>query len=257
MAITIKQQQKQQQQLLLLVSLAIVVLCGSLIGLVSADCACQLGEKPDAPEKAKTARWMVHSLDWGVLSTISSRLGDEDSPPVPFGNIYSFVDGPCGNGTGTPYFYGTYMDASFSDTKTNNRVSLSLSESALGSVCPEQEAVGSCTLGSEFGDPENPMCARLTLTGTMVVLDEASDEYVFAKDAFFERHTSMKNWPTEHGWIIGKIDIQDVWLIDFFGGATIMDPKDYYAADKDDDDEALVYNTVRATPKDDTNPPKV
>merc|ERR1712176_1204662 len=105
-------------------------------------------------------------------------------------------------------------DQSFADTKSNEMISLSLSESALSSVCPNNEALESCMLGTEFGDPENPMCARLTLTGKLVVLEEDSDEFRFAKDAFFERHVSMQSWPTEHGWIIGKIVIEDIWLID-------------------------------------------
>ena len=105
---------------------------------------------------------------------------------------------------------------------------VSLSPKALSSVCPN-EALDSCTLGPS-GDPENPMCARLTLTGKLVVLDEDTEEYEFAKDAFFERHPSMAYWPKGHGWVVAKIVIEDIWLIDFFGGATILDPQDYFAA---------------------------
>jgi len=211
----------------------LVLLCLRSIALSSAECACELEERPAATSKAKTARWMVHSLDWGVVSTISTRLGDDASPAIPFGNVYSFVDGSCDKGTGIPYLYGTYMDQSFADTKSNDMVSLALSESSLSSVCPH-DGIESCMLGTKFGDPENPMCARLTLTGKLVVLDEDSDEHEFAMNAFFERHTSMKYWPKGHGWIIGKIEIQDIWLIDFFGGATVVDPKDYFAANSYD-----------------------
>ena len=31
-------------------------------------------------------------------------------------------------------------------------------------------------------------------------------------------------------WVIAKIDLQDIWLIDYFGGATILDPKEYFSA---------------------------
>jgi len=217
----------------------LVLLCLQSIAFSSAECACELEERPDVTFKAKTARWMVHALDWGVVSTISSRLGghDERSPAVPFGNVYSFVDGPCDKATGIPYLYGTYMDQTFADTKSNEMVSLTLSESSLSSVCPN-DAIKSCQLGSKFGDPENPMCARVTLTGKLVVLDEDSEEHELAENAFFERHASMKYWPKGHGWVIAKIDIQDIWLIDFFGGATILTPKEYYAAMFDDDDTA-------------------
>lgn len=188
-------------------------------------------ERPDLADKAKTARWMVHSLDWGVISTISSRLGGgtDGSQPVPFGNVYSFVDGSCDQATGIPYIYGTYMDQSFADSTTNDMVSLTLSESSLSSVCPNN-AIDSCMLGTKYGDPESPMCARLTLTGKLVALEDDSKEHEFAKSAFYQRHPSMQAWPDGHGWVIAKIEIEDLWLIDYFGGATVLDPKDYFAA---------------------------
>ena len=108
------------------------------------------------------------------------------------------------------------------------------SPKALSSVCPN-EALDACSLGPS-GDPENPMCARLTLTGKLVALDDDSEEHEFAKKAFFERHPAMANWPQGHGWVIAKIVIQDIWLIDFFGGATVLDPKDYFAASFSGDD---------------------
>jgi len=40
----------------------------------------------------------------------------------------------------------------------------------------------------------------------------------------------MAEWPAGHNWVIAKIDIQDIWLIDYYGGASILDPKDYFAA---------------------------
>mmetsp|Transcript_3005 Transcript_3005/g.7091 ORF Transcript_3005/g.7091 Transcript_3005/m.7091 type:complete len:220 (+) Transcript_3005:155-814(+) len=212
----------------------LLLLCLQSIVLSSAECACELEERPDLTAKAETARWMVHSLNWGVVSTISSRLGGEGSPAIPFGNVYSFVDGPCDKSTGVPYLYGTYMDQSFSDTESNDMISLTLSESTLASVCPN-EVLDSCALGPS-GDPENPMCARLTLTGKFVALEDDSEEYEFAKNAFFERHPSMAYWPTGHAWLIAKIVIQDVWLIDFFGGATILDPEDYFSAGSYGDD---------------------
>lgn len=212
-AATAKQQHQQQQE----------------------ECPCSLEKRPDPSDKAKTARWMVHSLDWGVVSTISSRLTDTTTATpsnVPFGNVYSFVDGSCDNPSGIPYLYGTYMDQSFADTLNNDNVALTLSESSFSSVCGNkaEASIGSCQLGTNFGDPENPMCARLTLTGKLVVLDGGSDEFKTARAAFFERHPSMKSWPSGHGWVVAKIDIEDIWLIDYFGGATVLDPKDYFAA---------------------------
>lgn len=191
-------------------------------------CPCALTKRPAKHDKAKTARWMVHSLDWGTLTTISSRLGDGD---IPFGNIYSFTDGTCNNSTGIPYFYGTYLDQSLIDSVGNPMVSLSLSEASLSSVCGNKDGLDACSLGSRYGDPENPVCARLALTGELVVLDKNSQEYAQATAALFERHTTMAHWPKDHNWLIFKIDIEDVWLIDYFGGAAIISPEEYFAVD--------------------------
>jgi hypothetical protein len=175
-----------------------------------------------------TARWMVHSLDWGTLTTISTRLGGGE---IPFGNIYSFVDGTCTKSTGIPYFYGTYLDQSLLDSMDNPMVSLSLSEASLASVCGNKDGLDACSLGSKYGDPENPVCARLTITGELVVLDEDSAEYELATTSLFERHTTMAKWPKNHDWVVFKIEIQDVWLIDYFGGASIIPPEEYYGID--------------------------
>jgi Pyridoxamine 5'-phosphate oxidase len=167
---------------------------------------------------------MVHSLDWGVLSTISSRFTDH---AVPFGNIYSFIDGTCDNSTGIPYIYGTYMDQSFQDSLLNTAVSFTLSEASLASVCGGSNLPACKIMHNEFGDPENPPCARLTLTGTLTVVVPDAVEFEFAKNALFQRHSAMEDWPRNHKWVIAKVDIQDIWLIDYFGGASILDVNKY------------------------------
>ncbi len=192
------------------------------------ECPCQVANRPPKNEKAATARWMVHSLDWGTLTTISTRIGDRN---VPFGNIYSFVDGTCTNSTGIPYFYGTYLDQSLIDSMENPRVSLSLSEASLSSVCGNKDGLEECSLISKYGDPENPVCARLTITGELVVLGDDSSEYQFASTSLFQRHATMAHWPRNHNWLIFKIEIHDIWLIDYFGGAAIIPPEVYFGVD--------------------------
>jgi Pyridoxamine 5'-phosphate oxidase len=192
------------------------------------ECPCTLLERPNLRNKEQTARWMVHSIDWGVLSTISTRF--QDQPGVlPFGNIYSFVDGPCDNATGIPYIYGTYMDQSFQDSRSNAAVSLTLSEASMASVCGGYN-LASCKI-HDYGDPENPVCARLTLTGQLMVLEEDSDEYGLAQQALFQRHFSMKDWPHNHNWVVAKIEVQDIWLIDYFGGASNLDVHQYFSVE--------------------------
>lgn len=181
--------------------------------------------RPPSARKIATARWMANRLTWGVLSTISSRGSSEGSAVgSPFGNVYSIADGPVGNGSGTPYLYTTLMDSSMIDIfgeRPNANVSLSLSEAAHAGGYADCEA-------SARGDPENPPCARLTLTGTFQNISGTPEERL-ARQALFGRHPSMADWPQEHGWFFGKVKVEAVWLIDFYGGATIITPKDYYA----------------------------
>eukprot|EP00566_Odontella_aurita_P019236 CAMPEP_0113558948 /NCGR_PEP_ID=MMETSP0015_2-20120614/18629_1 /TAXON_ID=2838 /ORGANISM="Odontella" /LENGTH=310 /DNA_ID=CAMNT_0000460539 /DNA_START=253 /DNA_END=1185 /DNA_ORIENTATION=+ /assembly_acc=CAM_ASM_000160 len=195
--------------------------------------------RPPYDEKARRARWMVHSLDWGVLSTISTRTAAFSSgTPVPFGNIYSFADGPCQKSSGVPFLFASDLDQSMIDIEEHPIVSLSLSEAELpGPILPDE-----CVVGGQkgFGDPENPPCARLVLTGEFVKLSplsnddglgaEKNEEWAFAHKALLERHPSMAKMPKDHLPFIGKINLKDIWLIDMYGGAAIIDLDEYYAA---------------------------
>ena len=111
-------------------------------------------EKPPSwTEKAKFARWMTSSLTWGTMSTISTMAGMQGTP---LGNPVSIAD----NGTGVPYMCVSPLGASIIDLAADSRMSLSLSEAQMSEVSACQEA------GS--GDPENPPCARLVLSGSFV-----------------------------------------------------------------------------------------
>merc|ERR1711957_1004430 len=95
-------------------------------------------------------------------------------------------------------------------------------------VCADRtEGLSACVVSSS-GDPENPPCARLTLVGKFTVVAKGTEEYAFAKNALFERHPSMADWPSDHAWVVAKIDVQSAWTIDFYGGATILTPEQYY-----------------------------
>ena len=106
-------------------------------------------------------------------------------------------------------------------------MSFALSEASLnGDSDLEQKA---CVMGPS-GDPENPPCARAVFNGSLRKLDNDSAEFSTAEAAFFERHASMQDWPTDHSWFIGAIDLTDIWLIDIYGGAKTLDIDSYYAA---------------------------
>mmetsp|Transcript_21615 Transcript_21615/g.50496 ORF Transcript_21615/g.50496 Transcript_21615/m.50496 type:complete len:217 (+) Transcript_21615:78-728(+) len=174
------------------------------------------GISPPAPgKKAATARWITHNLDWGVMSTISTW---EKTKGMPFGNPCSFADGPSSNSSGILYLYVSDMDQSIQDLAVNPSVSFSLSEASFGKLCEEKGL-----------DPEDPPCARLTVSGKFEKVTDP-DEINFAKAGLFERHPSMKHYPTSHDFFVGRIVPQSLWLIDFYGGAADVDIKEYFDA---------------------------
>lgn len=164
--------------------------------------------KPSPSEAAATARWLAAQNTWGVLSTISSELSG-----APFGNVVSYSDGVPGNGRGIPYFYLTTLDPTARDALEDARTSFTLSEFPLG------------TCGKI--DPENPTCAKLTLTGKLKLVDLQSSEADLAKSALFTKHPEMKDWPKNHHFKIFKLEIENIFLIDWFGGPKPISPSQY------------------------------
>uniref|UniRef100_A0A3P8SAQ1 Cellular repressor of E1A-stimulated genes 2 n=1 Tax=Amphiprion percula TaxID=161767 RepID=A0A3P8SAQ1_AMPPE len=171
------------------------------------------GSPPPHQETARTARYIAHYSDWGHLATISTL---DKIKGLPFGNIFSVSDGPLDNSTGVIYFYVTPMDNTVSDLKSNPYASLTFSE-AEGEFCRQMAY-----------DPEDPRCARLTLTGKMV--EVAPEELTFAKEAMFSRHPVMAKWPVGHKWFFMKLELIQVWLQDWFGGVSLIPLEDYFKA---------------------------
>merc|ERR1719235_2826728 len=98
----------------------------------------------------------------------------------------------------------------FTAAKPSNRASLALSEATL------EDTIAACRIGSGFGDPENPPCARLVLSGVMTEPSPGSNEEEEAKLAIFERHPSFKNFPKNHNFFVAKFNIDGIWLIDAY-----------------------------------------
>jgi len=187
--------------------------------------------KPKPSNKVATARWMAAALGWGFLVTTSSR-SDGAQIGESFGNPYSFADAAAG----VPYFFASDLDASMIDafhgnatTKPDPKVSLALSEASLGGTSDTQKQ---CEIGSGFlSDPENPPCARLVLSGTIKKLAVGDDEEKKGRAALYAKHPSFASYPPGHDFYVAKMEVEKVWLIDQFGGAAIISPKDYFAAD--------------------------
>merc|ERR1719188_2066095 len=109
----------------------------------------------------------------------------------------------------------------FTATTANPRVSLALSEASLSGT---KNARPDCTIGTGLGDPENPPCARLVLSGKMVRVAANSTEEKVANAALFAKHPSFPKYPKDHAFYTAKVEVDGVWLIDFYGGAADIKP---------------------------------
>ena len=81
---------------------------------------------PPYQQKAEFARWMSHSIDWGVVASTSVHLHG-----TAFGNPISFVD----TGDGHQFFYVSSLDATMQDVAQNSNVSFTLSEAMMPGKC--------------------------------------------------------------------------------------------------------------------------
>jgi len=178
------------------------------------------------PTAAQTARGMVSAIQWGALVTTSTRNQSEGSQPGDaFGNPNSLADV-----AGVPYIYASALDASFVDIAAGEtRISFALTEAALQNSDGSAN-VTSCKIGAGLGDPENPPCARLILSGVVSKVSEGTDEEKQAQSALFARHPSFKNYPSGHDFFIAKLTVDHVWLISAYGGALSVKPADYFGA---------------------------
>jgi len=170
---------------------------------------------PPHQQKALTARYVVHKSDWGVIGTISTHFGRQG---LPFTNVMSFCDGPLDNSTGIPYAYVVDLDVSMQDVKKNDNVSVTLTEM-------ETEY---CL--SKHYDAEDPRCARVTLFGKLLPVKDEREKH-FALKAIFSRHPYLKIGEKFHAFYPVKLQIDSVWMMDYFGGGSLVPLKEYFDAD--------------------------
>jgi hypothetical protein len=169
-------------------------------------------KKPIEFEKAATARWMAHELSWGAFGTISLHLDG-----APFVQSKSFVDGTIANSTGTIYMFDSTLDASTQDALANPSVSFALTEAQIPGHCNEK-----------VRDPESPVCARVVFSGDYTPVNVGTEEDTWARQALYERHPTMEQWP--HDFAVYKLALKKIWVIDIYGGASDVDIEKYYAA---------------------------
>lgn len=168
---------------------------------------------PPHDQVARMARFIAHNSDWAALATIATR---EPIMGFPFANVLSISDGPLDNSTGVPYIYISPWEISARDLSHNNKASLTMSLAQSG-YCAKMDY-----------DPEDPRCAHVILTGEFIKLEPESEEEEFARNALFTRHPIMSDWPAGHHWFFAKIDIQNILILDWFGGAVTVPVQDYF-----------------------------
>ncbi|XP_019225284.1 PREDICTED: protein CREG1 isoform X2 [Nicotiana attenuata] len=134
-------------------------------------------------------------------------------------NVVSFSDGLPDKGRGIPYFYLTTLDPTARNALKDQRSSLTISEYAIGS-CGKT-------------DPENPSCAKITLIGKLKLLNGDPKETSFAQTALFTKHPEMKGWPKGHNFQIFKIEIEEIFMINWFGGPKPLTVDQYLQAKMD------------------------
>lgn len=76
-------------------------------------------------------------------------------------------------------------------------------------------------------DVEDPTCWKITITGKVVPV--AADKLEFAKKALFSRHPEMEYWPSGHGFVAYTLEIENIVLLDFYGGPKLIPVDEYYS----------------------------
>ncbi|KAJ8933740.1 hypothetical protein NQ314_013833 [Rhamnusium bicolor] len=170
---------------------------------------------PEPWQAALMARYIMHNSDWVSIATISTQTIIKG---YPFVGLKSLSDGPTENSTGVPYLYMTEMDVSGHDLESDKRVTI-MATLAQSDYCRTQNL-----------DPQDPRCAKLIISGTYIKINKSSPEYQFGQDSLFDRHPTMKTWPTDHQFYVAKIDPVQIDVLDYFGGIKHVSKEDYFNA---------------------------
>jgi len=127
--------------------------------------------------------------------------------------------------------YASDLDASmidlFDNALSSPRASLALSAAQLSGKLERKQ---SCKIGTFLGDPEDPLCARLVLSGVATKLASGTSAEKVGKAALFAKHPSFADYPPAHDFFVVKLELDGIWLINIFGGAANISPADYFKA---------------------------
>jgi len=168
---------------------------------------------PEPDNAALMGRYIINKVNWVSIATESTL---KNISGYPFANLKSVSDGPIDQGSGVPYMLLTNLDLSGRDIMVNPKVTI------MATLAETEYCSG------KGWDLQDPRCGRLIITGKIKKLQKRSKEYLYAKKTLFERHPAMKGWVLVHDFYIGKVDIEHIAVLDYFGGAKFVNVYDYF-----------------------------
>lgn len=86
-------------------------------------------------------------------------------------------------------------------------------------------------------DPMEPPCIRVIITGKNVIMDTKSSAYEPALSAFISRHPAAKHWMDTHNFYLCTVEIEQVGVLNAYGGPKILTAEQFYNADMNGDDD--------------------
>lgn len=180
-------------------------------------------EPPPRTHYAEVARYIVHKSEWTSMGTVSTLKSIAGYPMV---NIISMADSARGaKSTGHIYFMLTDLDFTGQDLREENKLT------AMFSSDQDME----CSKNNV--DPMEPTCGRVIISGRMKQLQADTKEYVDAQAAFVSRHPAAKNWIRAHEFYLCELEIEQIAVLNFYGGPHFVTADDYYKANFDEDEE--------------------
>lgn len=190
-----------------------------LLAAFAAVASAYINPRPQFLERAKFARWLVHESNWTVVATTSQQYGGAAFP-----NLMAVSDGTSWDDcSGQVYIYYTNISTMRDDIVANNTVTLGFFEAG------EDDKYCVPSTGIIGHDPEDPNCAKVHMVGTVRTISNVTASDI-AKKYMFWRHPAMAKWPAGHAWLTATLDIERIDIIDFYGPAHSLTPKDYLAA---------------------------
>lgn len=180
---------------------------------------------PDPPpphtDYAKMARWLVHSMEWTAMGTISTLPAIEGFPMV---NVIAMADSEKGaQSTGNIYFYLTMLDFTAQDLSKKNQLTTLFSMDQ-NMMCTKQKM-----------DPMEPTCARAMFSGEALRVAKDSKEFDFATKAMISHHPASVNWLDTHNFFLCKLNISSICVLDWYGGPHYITVEDYFKVKLDAD----------------------